>query len=77
MTDEEYKWFLRNEVVNAGLCTFCGACAAICPNGRIGFKADGSVLKEEYPRNGLGACKDVWQRVVTFASKISPNIFGH
>jgi len=35
MTDEEYKWFLRNEVVDAGLCTFCGPCAAICPNEAI------------------------------------------
>jgi len=76
MTDEEYKWFLRNEVVDAGLCTFCGACAAVCPNDRIEFKADGPALKEECPRNGQGACKDVCQRVVTFASKISPNIFG-
>jgi len=47
MTDEEYKWFLRNKVVDAGVCTFCGVCAAICPNGRIKFKADGPALKEE------------------------------
>jgi len=73
---EEYKWFLRDEVVDAGLCTFCGACAAICPNGRIEFRADGPALKEECPRNGQGACMDVCQRVVTFASKIGPNIFG-
>ena len=76
MTDEKYKWFLRDEVVDAGLCTFCGACAAVCPNDRIEFKADGPALKEECPRNGEGACKDVCQRVVTFASKIGPNIFG-
>jgi coenzyme F420-reducing hydrogenase beta subunit len=73
---EEYKWFLKDEVVDTGMCTFCGACAAVCPNGRIEFRADGPALKEECPRNGQGACKDVCQRVVTFASKISPNIFG-
>ena len=76
MTNEEYKWFLRDEVVDAGLCTFCGACAAVCPNDRIEFREDGPALKEECPRNGQGACKDVCQRVVTFASKIGPNIFG-
>jgi len=76
MANEEYKWFLRDEVVDAGLCTFCGACAAVCPNGRIEFREDGPALKEECPRNGQGACKDVCQRVVTFASKIGPNIFG-
>ncbi len=76
MANEEYKWFLRDEVVDAGLCTFCGACAAVCPNDRIEFKEDGPALKEECPRNGQGACKDVCQRVVTFASKIGPNIFG-
>lgn len=76
MANEEYKWFLRDEVVDAGLCTFCGACAAVCPNDRIEFREDGPALKEECPRNGQGACKDVCQRVVTFASKIGPNIFG-
>ena len=37
---------------------------------------DDPALKEECLRNGQGACKDVCQRVMTFASKISPNIFG-
>ncbi len=73
---EEYKWFLKDEVVDTGMCTFCGACAAVCPNGIIEFSADGPALKEECPRNGQGACRDVCQRVVTFASKIGPNIFG-
>ncbi len=54
MTDEEYKQLLHNEVVDAGLCTFCGLCAAICPNGRIEFKADGPILKEEFPINRKG-----------------------
>lgn len=74
--EEEYKWFLKDEVVDTGLCTFCGACVAVCPNGRIEFREDGPALKEECPRNGQGACKDVCQRMITFASKIGPNIFG-
>jgi coenzyme F420-reducing hydrogenase beta subunit/ferredoxin len=73
---EEYKWFLRDEIVDTGMCTFCGACAAVCPNGIIEFREDGPALKEECTRNGEGACKDVCQRVMTFASKIGPNIFG-
>jgi coenzyme F420-reducing hydrogenase beta subunit/ferredoxin len=73
---EEYKWFLRDEVVDTGMCTLCGACAAVCPNDRIEFREDGPALKEECPRNGQGACKDVCQRVITFASKMGPNIFG-
>ncbi|OYT66405.1 nitrite reductase [ANME-1 cluster archaeon ex4572_4] len=73
---EEYKWFLKDEVVETGLCTFCGACSAVCPNDRIEFREDGPALKTECPRNGQGACKDVCQRVVTFASKIGPNVFG-
>lgn len=73
---EEYKWFLRDEIINTGLCTFCGACVAVCPNDRIEFREDGPALKEECPRNGQGACRDVCQRVMTFASKIGPNIFG-
>ena len=73
---EEYEWFLRSAVVDAGLCTFCGACAAVCPNDRIEFREDGPALKEECLRKGEGACKDVCQRLMTFAAKIAPNIFG-
>jgi coenzyme F420 hydrogenase subunit beta len=73
---EEYKWFLKDEVVDTGMCTLCGACATVCPNGRIEFTGSGPVLKEECPRNGQGACKDVCQRMMTFSSKIGPNIFG-
>ncbi|RCV63578.1 coenzyme F420-dependent sulfite reductase [Methanophagales archaeon] len=72
----DYNWFLKDEIVDTGMCTFCGACVAVCPNDRIEFGEAGPTLKEECPRNGQGACKDVCQRVMTFASKISPKIFG-
>lgn len=72
----DYNWFLTDEIVDTWLCTFCGACVAVCPNDRIEFREDGPALKEECPRNGQGACKDVCQRVMTVASKIGPNIFG-
>ncbi|RLG24912.1 nitrite reductase [Methanosarcinales archaeon] len=76
MEEEKYKWFLRDEVVDQDLCTFCGACAAVCPNGIVEFAEDGPALKEECWRNGQGACKDVCHRVLTDAARIGPNIFG-
>ncbi len=72
---EEYKWFLKDAVVDTGMCTLCGACAAVCPYEIIEFKEDGPALKEECYRNGLGACKDVCQRVMTDASRLSMNVF--
>ena len=76
MEEEKYKWFLRDEVVDEELCTLCGACAAVCPNGIVEFREDGPTLKEECWRNGEGACRDVCHRVLTDAARIGPNIFG-
>ncbi len=76
MEEEKYKWFLRDEVVDEELCTLCGACAAVCPNGIVEFREDGPILKEECWRNGQGACRDVCHRVLTDAARIGPNIFG-
>ncbi|ADI74063.1 nitrite and sulphite reductase 4Fe-4S region [Methanohalobium evestigatum Z-7303] len=72
----EYKWFLKDAVVDKGLCTLCGACAAVCPYEIIEFDENGPRLKEECYRNGEGACKDVCQRVMTDASRISMNVFN-
>ncbi len=73
---EEFKWFLRDEVVNPGLCTYCGACAAVCPNDRIEFLEDGPALTEECPRDGMGACMNVCHRITTDASRMGLTIFG-
>ena len=73
---EEFKWFLKDTIVDAGMCTYCGACAAVCPYDIIEFDDNGPKLKEECYRNGEGACKDVCQRVMTDASRISMNVFN-
>ena len=73
---DEYKWFLKDAVVDTGMCTLCGACAAVCPYEIIDFDENGPKLKEECYRNGEGACKDVCQRVMTDASRISMNVFN-
>ena len=73
---EEYKWFLKDAVVDTGMCTLCGACAAVCPYEIIEFDENGPKLKEECYRNGEGACKDVCQRVMTDAARISMNVFN-
>lgn len=73
---DEYKWFLKEVVVDMGMCTMCGACAAVCPYEIIEFDENGPKLKEECYRNGEGACKDVCQRVMTDASRISMNVFN-
>ncbi|MGP8319568.1 MAG: Coenzyme F420 hydrogenase/dehydrogenase, beta subunit C-terminal domain [Methanosarcinaceae archaeon] len=75
MTDE-YKWFLKDTIVDTGMCTYCGACAAVCPYDIIEFDENGPKLKEECYRNGEGACKDVCQRVITDASRLSMNVFN-
>ena len=61
---DSYKWFLKDAVVDKGMCTFCGACAAVCPYDIIEFDENGAKIKEECYRNGEGACKDVCQRVM-------------
>ncbi|MBN2489194.1 MAG: Coenzyme F420 hydrogenase/dehydrogenase, beta subunit C-terminal domain [Methanosarcinaceae archaeon] len=73
---DEYKWFLKDAVVDTGMCTLCGACAAVCPYEIIDFDENGPKLKEECYRNGEGACKDVCQRVMTDAARISMNVFN-
>jgi coenzyme F420-reducing hydrogenase beta subunit len=73
---EEFKWFLKDTIVDTGMCTYCGACAAVCPYDIIEFDENGPKLKEECYRNGEGACKDVCQRVMTDASRISMNVFN-
>jgi len=73
---EEYKWFLKDAVVDKEMCTLCGACASICPYGIIEFDENGPMLKEECYRNGQGACKDVCHRVMTDASRIGLNVFN-
>lgn len=73
---EVYKWFLKDSVVDTGMCTLCGACAAVCPYDIIEFDENGPKLKEECYRNGQGACKDVCQRVMTDAARISMNVFN-
>ena len=73
--NEEFKWFLRDEVVNSDLCAYCGACAAVCPNCRIEFLEDGPALTEECPRDGKGACMEVCHRIMTDASRMALNIF--
>ena len=73
---EEFKWFLKDAIVDTGMCTYCGACAAVCPYDIIEFDENGPKLKEECYRNGEGACKDVCQRVMTDASRLSMNVFN-
>jgi coenzyme F420-reducing hydrogenase beta subunit len=73
---EEFKWFLKDTIVDTGMCTYCGACAAVCPYDIIEFDENGPKLKEECYRNGEGACKDVCQRVMTDASRLSMNVFN-
>ncbi len=73
---DEYKWFLKDTIVDTGMCTYCGACAAVCPYDIIEFDENGPKLKEECYRNGEGACKDVCQRVITDASRLSMNVFN-
>lgn len=70
-----YKWFLKDAVVDKGMCTFCGACAAVCPYDLIEFSENGARIKDECYRNGEGACKDVCHRVMTDAARISLNVF--
>lgn len=74
--DEENKWFLREAVVNKNLCTYCGACAAVCPYDIIEFKDNGPDIKEKCFRNGEGACKEVCHRVMTDAARLSLNVFN-
>ena len=76
MAEEEYKWFLKDTIVDKDMCTYCGACAAVCPYDIIEFDENGPKLKEECYRNGEGACKDVCHRVMTDASRISMNVFN-
>jgi coenzyme F420 hydrogenase subunit beta len=73
---EEFKWFLKDAIVDTGMCTYCGACAAVCPYDIIEFDENGPKLKDECYRNGEGACKDVCQRVMTDASRLSMNVFN-
>jgi coenzyme F420 hydrogenase subunit beta len=72
----ETKWFLKDTIVDTGMCTLCGACAAVCPYDLIRFDENGPYIKDECYRNGEGACKDVCQRVMTDASRISLNTFN-
>ncbi|MCD4842814.1 MAG: Coenzyme F420 hydrogenase/dehydrogenase, beta subunit C-terminal domain, partial [Methanosarcinales archaeon] len=51
-------------------------CAAVCPYDIIEFDENGPKLKDECYRNGEGACKDVCQRVMTDASRLSMNVFN-
>ncbi|HPR41460.1 MAG TPA: Coenzyme F420 hydrogenase/dehydrogenase, beta subunit C-terminal domain [Candidatus Methanofastidiosa archaeon] len=73
---EELKWFLKDAVVDKGLCTYCGACSSVCPYGIIEFNENGPYIKEECYRNGRGACKDVCHRVMTDAARIGMNVFN-
>ncbi len=73
---DSYKWFLKSAVVDKGMCTFCGACAAVCPYDIIEFDENGARIKAECYRNGEGACKDVCHRVMTDAARISLNVFN-
>ncbi|MBN1785503.1 MAG: Coenzyme F420 hydrogenase/dehydrogenase, beta subunit C-terminal domain [Candidatus Methanofastidiosa archaeon] len=73
---EELKWFLKEAVVDKGLCTYCGACASVCPYGIIEFNENGPYIKEECFRNGRGACKDVCHRMMTDAARIGLNVFN-
>jgi len=73
---EELKWFLKDEVVDKGLCTYCGACASVCPYGIIEFNENGPYITEECYRFGRGSCKDVCHRVMTDAARIGLNVFN-
>ncbi|WP_292467659.1 Coenzyme F420 hydrogenase/dehydrogenase, beta subunit C-terminal domain [Methanolobus sp.] len=73
---DNYKWFLKDAVVDKAMCTFCGACAAVCPYDIVEFDDNGAKIKDECYRNGEGACKDVCQRVMTDAARISMNVFN-
>jgi ferredoxin len=42
---EEFKWFLKDAIVDTGMCTYCGACAAVCPYDIIEFDENGPKLK--------------------------------
>jgi coenzyme F420 hydrogenase subunit beta len=76
MAEEELKWFLKDAVVDKGLCTLCGACAAVCPYNIIEYGEEGPHIKEKCFRNGQGACKDVCHRLMTDAARISMNVFN-
>jgi coenzyme F420 hydrogenase subunit beta len=73
---EELKWFLKDAVVDKGLCTYCGACASVCPYGIIEFNENGPYITEECYRFGRGSCKDVCHRVMTDAARIGLNVFN-
>lgn len=75
MTDD-MTWFLKDAVVDKGLCTMCGACASVCPYGIIAFDENGPYIKEACFRKGQGACKDVCHRLMTDAARISMNVFN-
>jgi len=73
---EELKWFLKEAVVDKGLCTYCGACASVCPYGIIEFNENGPYITEECYRKGRGSCKDVCHRVMTDAARVGLNVFN-
>ena len=65
----EYKWEL-NKIVSEDLCSKCGTCSIVCPNGLIDF-TDHPSIHEECLRNGNGMCFEVCPRTYSAGHQIS------
>ncbi len=65
----EYKWAL-NKIVSEDMCSKCGTCSIVCPNGLIDFTNKPSI-HEECLRDGNGMCFEVCPRTNSAGHHIS------